>query len=73
VLRIIIRTEDRGAAANVNGATCDTYYTTFDVDLPEVEAYLLEHKSNGYVNRHLMGVQLEPINRVAGKTEYPNC
>lgn len=70
MIRLIIKTEHRGAAANVLGASCDVSYTTFDVDLPEVEAYLLEMKEDGYVNRSLVGVQLEPRNRVAGKTEY---
>lgn len=41
MIRIIVRSENYGRAANVGGSV-DVEYKTFDVDLPEVEAYLRE-------------------------------
>lgn len=59
MLRLIVRRYDVAGAVNV-GAPVDNNYKTFDVDLPEIEAYLTEHKRfpNCLFVSELMGVEI---------------
>lgn len=57
MIRIIVQTDDAGMAANVGGHV-HTTYKTFDVDLPEIEAFLREPKEAGYVHRHFVGAEI---------------
>jgi hypothetical protein len=63
MLRIICRTDDAGMAANVGGSVC-TEHRTFDVELPELEAWLREPQGT-YGHRQVTGVELvgslEPV------------
>lgn len=56
MIRLIARSADRGAAANVGGPV-DTEYKTFDVDLPEVEAWLLKN-SGKYLWSEIVGAEI---------------
>jgi hypothetical protein len=61
VIRIIVLTDDAGMAANVGGHV-ETSWKTFDVDLPEVEAFLREPlRANWkYTSRQVKGVEVIP-------------
>lgn len=55
MIRLVVRTDDAGMAANVGG-NVDTSYKTFDVDLPEVEAFLRD--KGKYMHIRLVGCEL---------------
>ena len=60
MLRIICCDVNCGAAANVGGPV-HTAFKTFDVDAPEVEAFLLEFVGKGgYTERSVTGVEILP-------------
>lgn len=62
MIRIIVQTDDAGMAANCGGSV-DTKFRTFDVDLPEVEAFLREPNGVGvwrYAHRQVKGVEVLP-------------
>ena len=65
-LRIIVRTDDANMAANVGGSVLTTY-RTFDVELPEVEQFLLSLESR-FEHRQVSGVEIvcpdEPAEKV---------
>lgn len=54
-MRIIVRTDYAGMAANVGGSVL-TEFRTFDVSTPEVEAFLAE-KLGSYDQRQVIGVE----------------
>ena len=56
MLRIIVRTDDCGMAANVGGSVYTTY-RTFDVYLPEIERLLTDNPSP-YEHRQVVGVEI---------------
>lgn len=60
MIRIVIQEDDAGMAANVGGCVKSTC-KTFDVDLPEVEAYLSEPQQKGwrFTQRSLVGIELK--------------
>ncbi len=61
-IRILVRTDDAGMAANCGGAV-ETRYKTFDVELPEVERFLREVTDNKlmqYTARQIVGWELLP-------------
>jgi hypothetical protein len=58
-IRIIVRECDEGAARNVGGPV-QTRHRTFDVDLPELEAYL-RNVPYDYVCREVIGVELVAV------------
>lgn len=62
MIRVIVRTSDCGAAANVGGPV-DLYFKTFDVPSAELEHYLTEDKGK-YSTREVVGVEV-----LAGKPE----
>lgn len=57
MLRLIVRTDDAGMAVNVGGSVL-VQYRTFDVDLPEVEAFL--GRVGNLAHRQVVGVELVP-------------
>lgn len=60
MIRLIVREDNCGMAANVGGDV-HTTYKTFDVDLPDLEAYLRVKET--WTERRLIGVELpEPPN-----------
>ena len=62
MLRLIVRADDAGMAANVGGAVLTTYQT-FDVDLPDVEKAL---RTKGLSHAQLVGCEIiEPPNEAA--------
>lgn len=63
MLRIIVRTDNAGMAANCGGAV-ETTYRTFEMDAPELEAFLREPKSKNwtYAQRQVVGVELPDAN-----------
>lgn len=59
MIRFIVQTDDASMAANVGG-NVHTSHRTFDVDLPELEAFLRE-TGNPYRERRLIGCELLPV------------
>lgn len=59
MIRVIIRTDDAGMAANVGGAV-ETTFRTFDIHHVELEAFLREPKTKKwqYSQRQVIGVSL---------------
>jgi hypothetical protein len=59
MLRIIVRTVNTSAAAHVGGPV-EIQHTTFDIEAPEVEKFLLEPKQQGwqYAGRDVVGVEV---------------
>lgn len=59
MLRIIVRIDDAGMAANVGGPVLSTY-RTIDVDLPELEELLRTHSpaAMSYVHAQVVGVEV---------------
>ena len=56
MIRILVRVDDAGMAANVGGSV-ETKYKTFDVDLPELEKYLREDRGI-YSHANVIGFEL---------------
>lgn len=60
-IRIIVRTDDAAMACNVGG-TVLSEFRTFDVELPELEAFLrgqpVAHPSTKYDHRQVIGVEI---------------
>lgn len=62
MLRIVVQTSDCGMAANIGGHVENTI-RTFDIELPELEAYLREHSDKTemerrYTARNVIGVEV---------------
>lgn len=57
MIRIIVRTDDAGMAANVGGAVLSKFKTV-DIDCPEVEAIL--RKESSLAHSQVVGVELLP-------------
>lgn len=55
-LRVIVRTDDAGMAANVGGAV-HTEFKTFDIEAPAIEAFLTK-KLGSLSQRQVVGVHL---------------
>ena len=64
MVRIIVQDNDFGEAANVGGPTHQSF-KTFDVELPEVEAYLNEKLT--WVHRSVIGIELLQAERKEGE------
>lgn len=56
MIRVIVRTDEASMAANVGGAV-NTTWRTFDIEAPELEAYLRENVGT-YGQRQCRGVEL---------------
>lgn len=69
MLRIVVRTDDAAMAANVGGAV-KTEYRTFEIEAPELEAFLREPtgKNWSYVERQAIGIELPP--KLTADEEY---
>jgi len=64
MLRVVVETCDAGMAANVGGRV-DCSVRTFDIEAPELEAYLREFTDAGkqgqmYWHRRAVGVEVLP-------------
>ncbi len=57
-LRVIIRTEYADKAANVGGSV-DVEWKTFDIEAPEVEAFLSQ-KLSSLTYRQVVGIEPNP-------------
>ena len=59
MIRVIVRSADRGAAANVGGPV-DVEYRTFDIEVPELESFLHQPKKENwtYTFREVIGVEV---------------
>ena len=58
MIRIIVQTDDANMAGNVGGSV-HTSHRTFDVDLPELEAFLRDGGGT-YSHRQVIGVECFP-------------
>lgn len=60
MLRIIVRTVDSGTAAHLGGpgTPIDTSFKTFDVDAPQVEAFLRQWAPGHHIERCVVGVEV---------------
>ena len=57
MLRIVAKLDSCGMAANVGGSTLSTF-KTFDVELPELEAYLRSCDDQTYMHVQVIGVEV---------------
>ena len=57
MLRLLLKHDDAGMAANVGGSVLTTF-KTFDVEAPEVEAWLKLPEGNIYAQVQIIGVEL---------------
>ena len=55
-LRVIIKTDNAGMAANVGGSVFVSYKTV-DIEHPEIEAMLRENRGS-YVHTQVVGVEI---------------
>ena len=55
MIRVIVRTDDATMAANVGGVV-HSQFKTFDIEAPQLEAYLNERMST-YLQRQVTGVE----------------
>ncbi len=67
MLRVIVRTVDSGAAANVGGPVIERF-STIDIDAPEVEQALTS--SGAYQDVQVIGVEVLPKDPEPGTLEY---
>lgn len=60
MIRIIIRTDDANMAAHVQGACIETEFRTFDIEVPEIEAFMNQPRTEKwqYVSRTIVGVEV---------------
>ncbi len=68
MIRIIVETCDAGIAANVGGSV-ETTFRTFDVILPELEAFLRQPEGPpkwSYSHRRVKGVEVLPATPKTG-------
>lgn len=74
-LRIIVCDVDSGNACNVGGPV-EVKYRTFDIEAPEVEAFVREPKDFGwsYYQRHISGVEVRDpeVQRALPTTKEPD-
>ena len=59
MIRIIVRTDDAGMAANVGGDVL-AKFRTFDLHLPELEAHINAVKGNSYAHAQIIGAEIIP-------------
>lgn len=59
MLRIIVQTDDANMAAHVGG-NVHISHRTFDVELPELEAFLRD-TANNYAQRRVIGVEVPEL------------
>jgi len=57
MLRIIVRTQDVGSACNVEGATADISFDTFEIDAPALETFL-NVADLSYTTRRIIGSEV---------------
>lgn len=60
MIRVLVRTNDNGAAVHVGGPV-NISYRTFDVVAPALEAFLREYEAPTYTHREVVGVELLSI------------
>lgn len=58
MIRLVMRQDDMGHAANSGGPVV-TEYKTFDIEAPQVETWLREN-SGLYMQRQLVGIEVLP-------------
>lgn len=56
MIRIIAQRDDAGMAASVGGNVL-TSFKTFDVEVPEIEAWLC-YEPNGYSHAQVIGIEV---------------
>ena len=63
MIRIICVESDISAAANVGGSAAHVSYRSFEVEAPELEAWLAEAGGHGwrYIIRSVVGVETQPV------------
>ena len=59
MIRVIVQTDNAGMAANVGG-NVHTSLRSFDVDMPELEAFLREDQGT-YGHRQVIGVEVRDV------------
>ena len=57
MIRILVRSDNAGMAANVGGSVLSTYQS-FDIELPELEEALCIEKRNTYAHAQVIGVEI---------------
>lgn len=61
MIRVVVQTNDAGMAANVGGSV-HTTIRTFDIEAPELEAYLREPMGT-YAHRQVLGVETPSLGK----------
>ena len=57
MIRIVVQTQDFGAAAHCDGAKAVVSYDTFDIEAPELEAFLRQRREYG--SAQIIGAELQ--------------
>lgn len=57
MLRLIIRTDDAGMAANVGGSVLTTFHT-IDIEHPEIEELLRAKGAGSFAHTQIVGAEL---------------
>lgn len=56
MIRIVVQVTDAGMAANIGGPV-QTWIKTFDIEMPELERFMLD-RSGKYQERSIVGVEV---------------
>jgi hypothetical protein len=66
MIRLIASETDAGQAANVGGPV-SVRHKTFDIHIPELEAWINEplEKKWGYIERRFEGIEILPVNNAS--------
>jgi hypothetical protein len=59
MIRIVVQVADASMAANVGGPV-QTWCRTFDVEAPDLEAFM-QPDGNAYREKHVVGVEFLPL------------
>jgi len=60
MIRFIIKTIDTEAAAHVAGENARVDFTTVDLNVPALEAVMVQFKDRLWIRRELVGIELVP-------------
>jgi len=69
MIRLIVRTQDSSFACNIGGpgTSADISFRTFDISVPELEAFLQEPKAGKWncVERSIIGAEVVDVALIA--------
>lgn len=63
MIRIVVQVTDAGMAAHIGGPV-QTWCKTFDVEVPELEAFLAKDPNNTYREKSVVGIEVLDAERL---------